>query len=157
MRCQTKRDKTRPRGTARGRSVRVGGLCPTLRGVPQWITPPTPQVALSVNVTFATQIMKTTRRVSDIYDNPPLETIFETRSRQNEASGTKICPRMLKRYKIKLLGCLLVTLGLQKGALGAHLGDPGAPKWCLGCPWGLGAPLGHPWVTLGDPGVTMVG
>ena len=72
---------------------------------------------------------------------------------------------MTKIYKIELLGCLLVTLGLQKGALGAHLGDPGAPKWCLGCPWGgqngvlgaPGAPLGHPWVTLDDPGVTMVG
>ena len=88
--------------------------------------------ALSMIVTFATQTMKTTRHVSNIYENQPLEAIFEARSRQNEASGTKVCPRMPQRYKIELLGCLLVTLGLQKDALGAHLGDPGAPKWCQG-------------------------
>ena len=63
-----------------------------------------------------------------------------------------MCPRVPKRDKIELLGCLLVSLGGSEG-------DPGAPKWCLGCPWGgqngvlgaLGAPLGHPWATLGSP------
>ena len=62
-----------------------------------------------------------------------------------------MCPRVPKRDKIELLGCLLVSLGGSEG-------DRGAPKWCFGCPWGgqngvlgaLGAPLGHPWATLGS-------
>ncbi len=65
-----------------------------------------------------------------------------------------MCPRVPKRDQIELLECLLVSLGGSEG-------DPGAPKWCLGCPWG-GAKWGlqDPWGALGgpsgDPGVTIV-
>ena len=66
-------------------------------------------------------------------------------------------PRVPKRYKIGLLGCLLASLGGSEG-------DPGAPKWYLGCPWddpgspkwGLGGSWGALGAPLGDPGVTMV-
>ena len=65
-----------------------------------------------------------------------------------------MCPRVPKRDKIELLGCLLVslgalraTLGLQNGALGALGGTLGLQNGVLGA---LGAPLGDPWATLGS-------